>query len=755
MIKIFFRTTRDYKLQFISMIIMIAIGIGVYLGCNIEWYSVQKNVNEYIEDSGYADYRIYSENGFSKKEIEDIKKIDGIEFATRVLSVDVNVKNTDKSLSLFSVEDYVMSKMLVTDGIEYNEDIDGIWISDEFADANNIKIGDEIELTYSKYEMKCKVVGLAKSMEYLLCVSDMEQMMPNYEKYGFMYISPKKIKEVVGANLYYQINIISDSSKKEIEEEVSDVLGETLYVISRNEHKSYIAARNEIQDGKIVASIMPVLFLFVATLTMVTTMRRITHKERKQIGILKALGFTDTEVVKHYMLYGIFSGVIGSALGIFLGLGIGYVLVSEEGMMSNYLDMPCWDMHISVKCWIVVCAVVLLQVCVCVISVKKILNNSVAGIFRPVMNNRLKISKGEKSNMWRKLSFTTKWNIRDIRRNKLRSIMSLIGVMGCIMMLIVGFGLKSSMDEFIQFIDKKIYHFEIKVDVSDDATNNEIIEFADKHNSDWVASFNAKYSGNPLFVDVYDVENNMISFYDSDDTLIELQNDGVYICEKLSDNVKIGDVIEITPYGTDERFEVKVIGVLRSLITENITMTKEYADSIGMKYDISSVYTSAKENEISDNDVVSVIHTKEYYVKSYEAFMEILSMLVNILIVFAIILGIMVLYNLGMISYAERERELATLQVLGYDNRTISGILISQNVWITLMGIIVGLPLGVRILDVLIKLLSTEYNMKRFIRIEYYLYSIFITLIVSVLVSIIVAHKSKKIDMAESMKIDI
>ena len=116
-----FRTAWSYKSQFISMVIMIAIGVGIFLGFNIEWKSLEYDAFTFFEDTNYADFRIYSETGFSEDDIKAIQNIDGVDAATRYFDVNVGIKDTKKSLSLNVSENYTVSTMLTMDGAEYGE----------------------------------------------------------------------------------------------------------------------------------------------------------------------------------------------------------------------------------------------------------------------------------------------------------------------------------------------------------------------------------------------------------------------------------------------------------------------------------------------------------------------------------------------------------------------------------------------------------------------------------------------------------
>lgn len=286
-----FRTALKYKAQFVSMIIMVTIGVGVFVGFNMEWYSLQKDTDDFFEQTNYADYRIMNEQGFSLEDISAIKNIDGVTAATRVLSVNVDVKDENKSLALFVPEEYTVSTLCVTDGKNYDENSDGFWLSDKYADANGVKIGDTLTVSYRSTEISGEVVGLVKSGEFLVCVADSNQIMPDYSSFGFVYASPEKIKSAYGGIFYPQINVSSDMKKQEIELAVKDALGKTTLVLGKSEHTAYAAAQSEIEEGKTMVSVLPVLFLLIGVLTMITTMHRVTANEKTQIGSLKALGF--------------------------------------------------------------------------------------------------------------------------------------------------------------------------------------------------------------------------------------------------------------------------------------------------------------------------------------------------------------------------------------------------------------------------------------------------------------------------------
>ena len=232
------RTIGKYKAQFLSMIVMIALGVGVFVGFNIEWYSLEKDGNSYFEEQNYADYRVYSETGFSEAELEALQDIDGVDKAVRFLSVNTDVKDSKKSLTLCVTEEQGVSDFLVTEqkkDAKYGEDSKGMWLSDRYAKENNISLGDKVTVVYQGTELTEEVVGLIKSPEFAVCVSNESQIMPDYKAHGYFYISAGEVERCVGKIFYPQINILSKLSQGKIEKKVNSALGRTTYLTGKKD----------------------------------------------------------------------------------------------------------------------------------------------------------------------------------------------------------------------------------------------------------------------------------------------------------------------------------------------------------------------------------------------------------------------------------------------------------------------------------------------------------------------------------------
>lgn len=752
LIRKLFRTAWNYKAQFFSMILMVAIGTGIFLGFNIEWKSIEVDTSTFFEDTNYADFRLYSETGFSEADIQAVQGISGVDAATRFLSVNVDVSGAKQALALMVSENYTVSTMSCTAGRPYEVHSDGIWLSDQFAEKNGYRLGDVLTLSYKDATIRGEIVGLVKSGEMMICTADENQLMPDFGAFGFAYITPQKLEDALGGGFYSQIHIRSGLEKAELEEAVKDALGRTILVTTKDEHTAYAGAQSETEEGKTMGAILPVLFLAIGVLTMVTTMHRIAANEKVQIGTLKALGFRDRRILRHYTAYGFFIGLLGCALGVALGYGIAAIIISPRGMMSTYFDLPDWSLVMPGFCVPVILLTIGFLTLISFLSVKKMLKGTAADALRPYEPKAMKRSPFAQWRLWDRLSFGTKWNFRDVTRHKSRSAMTLLGVMGCMVLLVGGLGMKDTMDDFMQILDKEISNYTTKLTLSETVPNSEAIALAQVVDGDWVASSGVSLAGETVVLEVYHADNGLIRCIDEDNHPLALSDDGVYLCLRLKDMADIGDTIEFSPYGSEKTYSVKVAGYHRSVLSETIVMTDTYAQRAGVDYHITSVYTGKSAAEIKNSPSIAGKQEKRMIMDTYDSFMEILNVMVLLFVVAAIVLGTVVLYNLGVMSYVERSRELATLKVLGFRDKHIGRLLISQNIWLTLLGVALGLPAGVGVLQALLVTLADEYELKLCLGVLTYAVSLLVTFGVSLAVSVMVAQKNKKIDMVGALK---
>ncbi len=748
-----FRTMLRYKAQFISMILMITLGVGVFIGFNMEWYSLEIDTKSVYDETGFADYRIFSEGGFSRQDLEAVLSISGVEDAARYLSVNTSVKGDTDIIALTVNENMNVSGLLLMSGEPYDAlSPDGIWLSDQYAEKNNLAPGDSLTLTYKIFTLSGTIRGLVKSSEYMICLPDSSQMMPDYSSYGFAFISPVMLKKNIFTEFYPQINVKSGLEKSAFTEGCDRVLGKTTLVTGRDETVSWAEVQGEITEGKTMGSILPVIFLAIAVLTMVTTMHRITASEKTQIGTLKALGFHNARIMRHYTLYAVMIGLIGSLLGIGAGCLLGWYILSPGGAMSTYIDIPSWALHMPGFCWGILAGILFFLTLIGFLSVRKMLEGTAADALRPYTPKKMKHLKLEETKAFKRLNFGTKWNLRDTLRHKTRTVTTLFGVLGCTILLTGGLGMSDTMNAFIEsFYNQAIrYDSRINLDIAA-TTNGEASELAESLEGDLSAITSVELNGNPVSLEVYHITHDLVRFPGLGSDFITLGEEGVWICSRIAreQHLNPGDTLTFSPYGSDQTYTARVAGITRSM-SKSILMSEKAAASIGYEGRINTIYTVGK--EIPFDGRILNVQSKQAILDSFDTFMKLMNVMVFLLAGAAVALGIVVLYNLGVMSYTERYREMATLKVVGFKDRKIGRLLIGQNLWLTVIGILLGLPAGWGVLRYLLDELAGEYELQLVIGPVTILITTLLTLGVSLAVGLMVARKNRSIDMVSALK---
>lgn len=741
------RTLLNYKAQMISMLLMIILGVGIFLGCNIEWYSIKTNRTNYYEDTGYPEYRIYKDS-FSLDELQYVKDFSDVKYATRALTT-LGSLNNNTYLMLNVLEDCQNIKPLYIDGEVYSNEAEGIYLSDLYAKENNIKPNDYLDIEAEGFKIHEPVKGLIKSSEYLICLKDSSQLLPNYKEYAYCYLSPKMITKYLGQAFYNTIYASSKLSTSDFEAEALNALGASITVLSYQDETGYSGSNGEIEEGKTMALLIPTAFILIAVLTMVTTMARISTNERIQMGVLKSLGFKRKKIARHYSLYGLIIGIIGTLIGCVLAYGIAYYIINPKGPMSTYLDFPSWHLYMP---WYGVLIVILLPITLGIISyliVNSELKGTACETLKPKREKAVKASYIEKTKFFSKASFQTKWNIRDMLRHKARTIMSIIGVLFSTVLIFACMGMRDTVIDFKNTLYNENYNFENKLTLNSQISNTKALDLASKYEADYEANVAIKFNNKTVVLSIINNSRNLLGIVDEKENRLELKDGGVYVCRRIKDDgYKINKEIDFNLYGSKEIISSKVIGVCLSM-TEGIYMTENTANELGISYKIQTLYTNL--NAMVDSNVSSIT-TKTELLSAFNTMMEMMDSMIWILILASAILAVVVLYNLASLGYIEKIREMSTLKVIGFTNKKIAKILVVGTIWITVMGLIIGLPLGAYLLDILLRALTGEYEMNMAFGYLSYIVGIVVPFLVSLVTIYLISKKTKKLDMVSALK---
>ena len=554
------------KSQFITVFLMVFLAVFAFAGVHAYMDGMKESSKVYYENQNLQDIWLTSEN-FKADKLEEIKKIDNVKNAERLLSLNANVidaerfidPNTNKKLSDLVIEcNFIetneINKMYLIEGEEYSKEKNGLWLDYYLAKKLGIKVGDELELSIEGNSFKEKVMGLVEVPDHVYFIKDDTAIFPTHTDYGFAYLSInefpkdyiynklletdevqdaiKNLKDLkdtlskygitdysnIPSTITSQIDGINDidlsralelvdtynenkeefikaidkdfsledsyvfpyaivdvddtsktlETKNKIKDNNEDIITATL----RDDNLSYDGYKREAEEGETYSGVFSGLFVFIAILSVVTTMNRFVKKERTQIGTLKALGIKRSKITRMYVNYGFFISVIASVLGIVLGnLLIGNFFLEME---MEYYEIPYYNIVTIPLVYYVAIAIIIVITLVTYLSCRKILKEPAAEALR-IERPKVKVKENSftTKKAFNKLSLSSKWNIRDIVRSKGRTLMAIVGIAGCTMLVVTAFGMLDSMKSYVSWEFDTINNFEYKLSLSTDYTNKQ------------------------------------------------------------------------------------------------------------------------------------------------------------------------------------------------------------------------------------------------------------------------------------------
>jgi ABC-type antimicrobial peptide transport system permease subunit len=543
------------------------------------------------------------------------------------------------------------------------------------------------------------------------------------------------------------------NTKINIKNDIESVLA----ITTREDDLSYSGFQREAEEGETYSGVFSGLFVFIAILSVVTTMNRFVRKERTQIGTLKALGIKRSKITMMYVNYGLFISSIASILGIVLGV----LLMGKAflGMEMSYYEVPHYKVYVLPIVYYMAIGIVIVITFTTYLSCRKILMEPAAQALRV---ERPKIKARENGfttwNIFNSLSFGVKWNIRDVIRSKGRSFMALVGITGCTMLVVTAFGMLDSMNAYMDWEFGVINNFSYKLKLSDDYTNKEFDDIVYICGNATSETVGIEFRNNGELVTKPLTINNapgLLRVTDHNRQPFEMQSSGIYVTEKMAEiyNLNVGDTISWHIIGENKWHRTKIVGLNRDPQSQQVNCTKEFFDTLNEEYKADSVYTNYDLSNVKEISGVNTIQTIQNLTDGMNSMLGMMYSLIVVLIVISAILAFVIIYNLGILSFSEKEYQFATLMVLGFKYRLIKNIFVKQNIWISIMAILVALPLGNVMTDYIFKnAIGDSYDFSAMIKPITFIMSAVGTFAVAYFVNQILATKIKKIDMVLSLK---
>lgn len=288
------KLVRDIKLnksQFITIFLMVFIGVLVYSGIESYMKGMTETADVFYSENNLQDLNVMGMN-FTEDDLNNIKELSNVNDAERKLVLTGSqVSDEDKTLELNFIESNNISKLYIIDGEEFDSQKSGVWLDSWYAEENDLKVGDEIEIKYNDYILKEKILGLINVPDHIYSVKDESELFPDHSNFGFAYLSSNELKEYLGEinYNYVMVDVDSKDNVSKVKDEIEEKIENALAIIKVEDITSYKQYQGEIDEGTTYVGVFSGLFIFIAILSVVTTMTRVVKKQKMQIGTLKAL----------------------------------------------------------------------------------------------------------------------------------------------------------------------------------------------------------------------------------------------------------------------------------------------------------------------------------------------------------------------------------------------------------------------------------------------------------------------------------
>lgn len=816
--KDFFRGMAKNKGKFISVFFIILLGAAFFSGLRSSEGDMLLSAEKYYDGASMMDYRIIGTYGLTDEDIADLNALDEVERAEGVYTADALSDDEDKrAIRLMSLSDQINVPVIVEGRAPASEGeclldsllkVYGIY---EIGDTVSFVSGTDADLGAQMSVTSFTVVGFADLPQYT-DVNRGTGTVGNGELDGFALVLP----QVFTSPVYTEAHLLLAGAKQldsfsedydalvQSAEQALETLSETAcerrfeqlkeeypgaaemgllsrpswYVLGRDTIASYVNYQNDAERIASLGKLFPVIFFLVAALVSLTAMTRLVEEERAQIGTLKALGCGNASVFVRYLLYALIPTLFGSVIGVLVGEKVfPLAIVSTYSLLYRGITSYVLPYNF-VEGSVAVLASVLVTGAATAFACFHISREKPAQIMRPESPKPGKRVLLERVPfVWKHLSFTQKSTVRNMFRYKKRFLMTVIGVAGCMGLVLVGFGLHDSIMVVADKQFTQISHYDASVTVSGSLSQDGV----DALVSDILSQY-GQVSAFKMYqksVDVHSADGTQTVTLCVPQTTegleeyftfrvrtsqkgVEFPRSGAILSEKTAASlgVSAGDTLYI---GNDESCSVTVQDVFENYIGHFLFLSAEQYDQlfetpvygqILLEYeDTSDEFQDELGSYLLGRSEVQSVAFTSTTVDWADDTLSSLNTIVLIVLGAAALLAFVVLYNLNSINIAERKRELATLKVLGFYDTEVASYVYKENILLTLIGVIFGIAVGIFLHQYVIRSIEVDLIMfGRSISLLSYFAGAALTLVFSAIINLAMYGSLKKIDMIESLK---
>lgn len=753
--------------QFIAIVLVIAVGAFFYTGLVTLSDNLSSYTKGYFAEHNLSDLNVY----YSQiSDVADLREIEGIQR--------IEGRYTAQAAQAF--EDYkatvTVHSIPIPNEINTSRMIEGrmpagpneILLDSHYAGAHHYNVGDSISLRVNDKDMRFTISGLNENAEHAK-----KNETQDHQAYGIAYISEEAIPEIAGSLFYNEVMIDAQEGYD------IDKLGQAIEAhsqslpylsqVSKERTFNYSQTQQTIHNNKLMSRVIPIVLFLIEAVILFLIMSRIIDSQRNQVGIMKALGVKKSSIMLHYMGYPVLAGVIGSILGFAIAAALFIPLITTSIGRSYSLPDLAFSLSLFTILPPMICSSAFGMLS-CYLSGRAILQERAAQAMRPKPPKKMKKLLIERvPGMWSRLPYSYKIILRNIFLNKQKALASSVGVVVSTVLLITAFGTQTALLKVAGQIEE-VNTYDLRIDYAMGASPVTAAlpsGIAERYELSTypVELIQGENKENATLV-VTEKDNELIHFYDEKGNRLSLEDHGVLVPKSYADQYHIseGDTIHLqftAPELNQTTVDMKVLDISTQYSNPSFYSTPDYMKSLGIDYQPSSLLVSVHSTAdlagvrsfFEQDPQVEAIADKSDLKKSAEYMLKQNSFIFIMFIICAVILSFGAIYTISSINIYERNRELATLKVLGYPKRKINRLIFSENMLLTAFAVIVALPISGYVYSIIIQALSsTHQQIPDQLNLVIMLASVVLAFFLTLLSNLMLRKKVTQIHMIESLK---
>lgn len=777
------RDLNQNKGAYLACVVIVVIGLMVFTAFSMVLDNLNMSRNSFYENQNFADGFIQIQ-ALPFSEVEKLEKIDGIADIQGRLVKDVRVlfpdRNENVYLRLVSMDinkENPINGVFLNQGIPLSDRDTSIWIGNTFFEANGLELNDKLEIVASGNKRELQIVGVGQSPEFIYALRTAADMYPSPETFGIAFVPLETMKklfpqEKIFNDVIFTLKPEADYDKvKELLEYELKPYGLTA-IFPQADQMSALMLNLELEGLGAMSKALPILFLSIAAMILYIVLKRLIEQQRGQIGILKALGYTQREILIHYLSYAVVIGLAGGILGAVLGIFLSYPFTSFYELFFN---MPGLIGSFTPKYLIFG---IILSLGFSLIAgyqgCKRVLTLEPAEAMRPPappIGGKVFLEKI--TFIWNMLAVQGMMAVRNLSRNKGRSVFIFLGIMVCFSISTFTWSMNDLFQKMLFDQYEVVEVYDVKVTLSrpsiESNVSRELSSFPGVKSVEALAEIpvtlkNKWHKQDTLLLGIAE-KGQLYNIVDKDYNRVDPPKNGLLLSERLADllDADIGTMLNIeSPMLHNKEFEqLEVVGTIPQYVGMGAYMDLDSLQNFLNQGDLATSFMLNMEEQsvlyfqekYMQSDTIAGIDEQSQRLEKMLEMMESYGSMIYVYMVIGIIIGFAIIYSSSIITVSERSRELASMMVLGMTPAEVLSVITFEQWFIGILAMAAGIPLATLMLSGISQAMSTDvFTMPVIISSTSYLLGAVVTIISIWVAQRVAARKIGNLSLVEVLK---